>query len=167
MMVMSTGALTFVRNSAKFNYKVAFIPSNVQNSVPIGGASLIAFKGLTPAQRKAAWKFMSWMSAPEQLGAWSRFTGYFAPRISTYDLPAMKQFVQQHPDALKAVEQLKYAGPWLATYNTVAVRKALDDEMQAVLSGKKDAAQAVKDAQKNANDILRPFNERIVKPIGS
>jgi sn-glycerol 3-phosphate transport system substrate-binding protein len=79
----------------------------------------------------------------------------------------MKQFVKEHPDALKAVEQLKFAGPWLATYNTVAVRKALDDEMQAVLSGRKDAAQAVKDAQKNANEILKPFTERITKPIGS
>ena len=169
MIVMSTGALSAVRKSTegKFAYNVGFIPRNVLNSVPIGGGSLVAFKGLTPDQRKAAWKFMSWMSSPEQLGAWSRFTGYFAPRISAYDLPEMKAFAAQHPDALKAVEQLKFAGPWLATYNTVAVRKALDDEMQAVLSGKKDPAQAVKDAQKNANEILRPFTERITKPIGS
>jgi sn-glycerol 3-phosphate transport system substrate-binding protein len=39
----------------------------------------------------------------------------------------------------------------------VAVRKALEDEIQAVLNGKKKAAQAVKDAQKNADTLMKPY----------
>ena len=45
MMMLSTGSLTYVRDNAKFNYKVAFIPRNVRNAVPIGGASLIVPAG--------------------------------------------------------------------------------------------------------------------------
>ena len=43
---------------------------------------------------------------------------------------------------------------------TVAVRKAMEDEMQAVLNGKKKADQAVKDAQKKADDLMRPYVEQ-------
>ena len=64
------------------------------------------------------------------------------------------------PGSLNAVEQLEYAKPWFATYNTLAVRKAIDDEMQTVLSGKEEPAEAVEDAQKNADEILWPYVER-------
>jgi sn-glycerol 3-phosphate transport system substrate-binding protein len=166
MVLLSTGSLSFIRNGAKFPYTVAFVPRNVRNAVPIGGGSLIVFKGITPEQRKAAWKFVTYMTSAETLGSWSRFTGYFAPRKSSYDLPEMKAFVAEHPDALIAVKQLEYAQPWLSTYNVVAVRKAIEDQAQAVLSGKKQAAEAVRDAQKNADEILRPYNEKIAHVSG-
>jgi sn-glycerol 3-phosphate transport system substrate-binding protein len=166
MVLLSTGSLSFIRNGAKFPYTVAFVPRNLRNAVPIGGGSLIVFKGITPEQRKAAWKFVTYMTSPETLGSWSRFTGYFAPRKSSYDLPEMKAFVAEHPDALIAVKQLDYAQPWLSTYNVVAVRKAIEDQAQAVLSGKKQADEAVRDAQKNADEILRPYNEKIAHVSG-
>jgi sn-glycerol 3-phosphate transport system substrate-binding protein len=166
MVLLSTGSLSFIRNGAKFPYTVAFVPRNLRNAVPIGGGSLIVFKGITPEQRKAAWKFVTYMTSPETLGSWSRFTGYFAPRKSSYDLPEMKSFVAEHPDALIAVKQLEYAQPWLSTYNVVAVRKAIEDQAQAVLSGKKQADEAVRDAQKNADEILRPYNEKIAHVSG-
>ena len=52
----------------------------------------------------------------------------------------MKDFMAKNPDAKVALDQLPYAKPWFATYQTVAVRKALEDEIQAVLNGKKKAA---------------------------
>jgi len=160
MVLLSTGSLSFIRNGAKSPYTVAFVPRNVRNAVPIGGASLIVFKGITPEQRKAAWKFVTYMTSAETLGSWSRFTGYFAPRKSSYDLPEMKAFVAEHPDALIAVKQLEYAQPWLSTYNVVAVRKAIEDQVQAVLSGKIRAPEAMAEAQKNADALLRPDVER-------
>ena len=161
MIVLSTGALTFVRDNAKFDYDVAFMPRNIRNSVPIGGASLVSFKGTTDAQKKGAWKFISWLTSPEKIGHWSRFTGYFAPRKTAYDLPEMKKFTAEHPDALRAVEQLAYAGPWIATYNTVAVRKAVEDEMQALLSDPElTFREAATRAQKNADAVLAPYAEQ-------
>jgi sn-glycerol 3-phosphate transport system substrate-binding protein len=100
---------------------------------------------------------MKWLSAPEQLASWSRFTGYFAPRKSSYELPEMKEFTAAHPDALIALKQLEYAKPWFMTYNTVAVRKAIEDEVQAVMTGKKKPEAAVKDAQRRADEIMLPY----------
>ncbi|MBS0519645.1 MAG: ABC transporter substrate-binding protein [Proteobacteria bacterium] len=157
MVLLSTGSLSFIRDNMKAAYGVAFVPRNVRNAVPIGGGSLVMFKGLNDEQKKAGWKFIKWLSSAETLAGWSRFTGYFAPRKSSYDLPEMKDFIAKHPDAKVALEQLPYAKPWFATYQTVAVRKALEDEIQAVLNGKKKAPQAIKDAQRNADALMKPY----------
>jgi sn-glycerol 3-phosphate transport system substrate-binding protein len=157
MVLLSTGSLSFIRENMKTPFGVAFVPKNVRNAVPIGGGSLVMFKGLSDEQKAAGWKFAKWLSSTENLGAWSRFTGYFSPRISAYDTPEMKDFMAKNPDAKVALDQLPYAKPWFATYQTVAVRKALEDEMQAVLNGKKKALQAVKDAQRGADALMKPY----------
>ena len=160
MIVSSTGSLSFIRQHMKLPYKVAFIPRNLNNAVAIGGASLIIPKGNSPEREAAAWKLIKFFSSPEVSGRWSRFTGYFAPNKAAYDLPEMKEFLAKNPDAKVALDQLAYARPWFATYNTVAVRKALEDEVQQVLSGKKKPAEAVKAAQANANEVMRPYVEQ-------
>ncbi len=160
MMVLSTGSLSFVRDNMKAPYRVAFLPRNVRNAAPIGGASLILPKGNSPARQAAAWTLISWLTSPEIAGRWSRFTGYFAPRRAAYDLPDMKQYLQEHPDAKVALDQLVHAVPWFDTYNTVAVRKAMEDQVQAILSGKTSPAEATASAQKSADELLRPYVER-------
>jgi sn-glycerol 3-phosphate transport system substrate-binding protein len=158
MMIISTGALTNVRNKARFGYDVAFVPGNVRNAVPVGGASMVIFKGQTPAQRAAAWDFVSWITSADQLGSWSRVSGYFAPRKSAYDLPEMKEFLAKHPDAGVAVKQLKYTKPWYSTYKLHAVATPMGDAFQSVLLGKSNVADAARKAQKAADAILAPFN---------
>ena len=160
MMILSTGSLTHVRTHAKFSFGVAFVPMNVRHAVPIGGASLVQPAGLDPEKRKAGWTLITWLTAPEQSGWWSRATGYFAPNKAAYDLADMKEYLAKAPEAKIALEQLEYAKPWFATYKTLAVRKAIEDEMQAVLSGKEQRKEAVAKAQKNADEILRPYVER-------
>jgi len=160
MMLNSTGSLTHVRNNAKFALKVAFVPKNLQNQVPIGGASLVIPAGVEGERRKAAWTLINWMTSPEKSGWWSRATGYFAPNMKAYDLPDMKAFLDKNPDAKVAVDQLAYAKPWFATYKTVVVRKAIEDELQAVLSGKKHPKEALVAAQNTADEIMRPYVEQ-------
>lgn len=157
MILYSTGSLASIRAGASFPYKVAFVPANVRNAVPIGGASLIMFKGLTDDQKKAAWTLMTWLTSPENSGAWSRFTGYFAPNKAAYDLPEMKEFLAKNEDAKVALDQLAYAKPWFATIPTVPVRKAIEDEVQAVINGKKTPKDAIADAQKKADELMAPF----------
>lgn len=157
MMLLSTGSLTHVRDNAKFPYRVAFVPKNVRHAVPIGGASLVQPTGLDEAKRQAGWTLITWMTAPEKSGWWSRATGYFAPNMGAYELAEMKEFLGKNPDAKIAVDQLSSAKPWFATYKTVAVRKAIEDELQAVLSGKKQPKEALVAAQKGADELLKPY----------
>jgi sn-glycerol 3-phosphate transport system substrate-binding protein len=157
MMILSTGSLSFVRENMKTPYKTAFLPRQAVNAAPIGGASLIIPRGTSPEQQAAAWTLINWLVSPEVAGHWSRFTGYFAPRIAAYDLPDMKTYMSQHPNAKVALDQLKYARGWFDTYDVVAVRKALEDGVQAVLSGKTTPEQAMATAQQQADALLKPY----------
>jgi sn-glycerol 3-phosphate transport system substrate-binding protein len=132
----------------------------VLNAAPIGGASLIIPKGNTPERQAAAWTLINWLTSPEVAGGWSRFTGYFAPRIAAYDLPEMKAYLAKYPDAKVALDQLEYARGWFDTYSTVAVRKAMEDQVQALLSAKTKPADAAVAAQKQADALLRPYVEQ-------
>ncbi len=158
MMIASTGGLTNIRKNVKFDYGVAFVPGNVRNAVPVGGASMVIFKGQKPAQKAAAWDFVKWITSAEQLGSWSRASGYFAPRKSAYDLPEMKEFISKYPDAGVAVDQLKYTKPWYSTYNVLAVAKPMGDAFQAVIVGKAKVAEATRKAQEQADKLLAPYN---------
>jgi sn-glycerol 3-phosphate transport system substrate-binding protein len=160
MIVNSTGALSFVRDNMKQPFRVAFVPRNLVNAVAIGGGSLIIPRGNSPERQEAAWTLIKYLTSPEVAGGWSRFTGYFAPNMHAYELPEMKEFLEKNPDAKVAIDQLAYARSWFATYNTVAVRKALEDQVQAVLSGKIKPAEAMSNAQKAADEILRPYVDR-------
>lgn len=160
MMVLSTGSLSFVRENMKTPYRTAFMPRALVNAAPIGGASLIIPRGNSPERQAAAWTLIKWLVSPEIAGGWSRFTGYFSPRIAAYDLPDMKSYMEQHPDAKVALDQLQYARGWFATYNTVAVRKALEDGVQAVLSGKATPEAAMAAAQKQADELMKPYVEQ-------
>jgi len=155
--MLSTGSLGFVRANMKSPYKVAFLPKGLRRAAPIGGGSLILPKGNSPERRAAAWTLAQWLTSPEIAGEWSRFTGYFAPNRQAYDLPEMKQFLVDHPDAKVALEQLAHAVPWFDTYQVVAVRKAMEDQIQAILSGKVKPAEAAATAQKAAEELLRPY----------
>ncbi len=160
MMILSTGSLSFVRDNMKTPYRTAFLPRAMENAAPIGGASLIMPKGNTPEREAAAWTLIKWLTSPEIAGGWSRFTGYFAPRIAAYDLPEMKDFIGAHPDAKVALDQLAYARGWFSTYNVVGVRKALEDGVQAVLSGKATPEAAMAKAQQEADALMRPYVEQ-------
>lgn len=160
MMILSTGSLSFVRDNMKTPYRTAFLPRAMVNAAPIGGASLIIPRGNTPDRQAAAWTLINWLVSPEIAGSWSRFTGYFAPRIAAYDLPDMKDYLAKYPDAKVALDQLAYARGWFATYNTVGARKALEDGVQAVLSGKATPEAAMATAQKQADELMKPYVEQ-------
>jgi sn-glycerol 3-phosphate transport system substrate-binding protein len=158
MMLLSTGALSFVEEGMKTPFKTAFVPANIMHAAPIGGGSLIIPKGNSPERQEAAWTLINWLTSPAIAGGWSRFTGYFAPNKQAYDLPEMKQYMAQHPNAKTALDQLNlYGRSWFATYRTVPVRKAMEDQLQALLSGRVEPAAAAAQAQKDADALLRPY----------
>ncbi len=162
MAMLSTGALGFMReNSKDFELGVAMLPAKEQRAVPIGGASPVSFKGINEAQKKAAYQFLTYLVSPEVNGAWSRFTGYFSPRKASYDTPEMKAYLQQDPRAAIALEQLKYAHPWYSTWETVAVRKAMENQLAAVVNDAKVTPEAaVQAAQKEADALMKPYVDK-------
>jgi sn-glycerol 3-phosphate transport system substrate-binding protein len=69
----------------------------------------------------------------------------------------MKDYVAGFPAAAVARDQLQYAVAELSTHDNQRVTKALNDGLQAALTGSKSPAQAMSDAQAEAERLLKPY----------
>jgi sn-glycerol 3-phosphate transport system substrate-binding protein len=157
MMWHTTGNLTAVRDTAKFPFGVAMLPASKQRGSPTGGGNFYLFKKTTPEERKAALAFVKWMTAPERAADWSMATGYVATRPDAYETAKLKAYAKEFPQAVVARDQFKFATPELSTFQTGRVRKALDDAIQASLTGQKTPDAALKAAQAEAARLLKPY----------
>ena len=95
--------------------------------------------------------------APARAAQWGIDTGYVAVRADAWDTPAMKQYVAGFPAAAVARDQLPYAKAELSTHDNQRVTKALNDGLQAALTGTKTPEAAMKDAQREAERLLRSY----------
>ncbi len=153
----TTGNLTNVRKNAKFDFGVGMIPAQMRRGSPTGGGNFYIFKKSTPAQQAAAFKFIKWVTQPQRAAQWSMDTGYVATSPAAYDTPALKKYGAEFPPALVARDQLPFSVAEFSTHDNQHVTKVLNDALQAALTGTKAPAQALKDAQQEADRILRAY----------
>lgn len=157
MMWTSTGNLTNVRKNAPFPFGVAMLPANKRRGAPTGGGNFYIFKDSTDAQKKASVEFVKWITAPDQASRWTIATGYVAPRADAWETPAMKKYVADFPPALVARNQLEHAVAELSTHENQRVTRILNDALEAAITGKKSPADALKEAQKKAEAVLKKY----------
>jgi len=98
------------------------------------------------------------MTTPERAADWSTKTGYVATQPAAYETPAMKAYAADFPAAIIARDQLKYAVPEMTVHENQRVTKLANDAIQAVMTGAKPADAALKDAQAEAERVLKDFN---------
>lgn len=159
IMWTTTGNLTNVRTNAKFPFGVAMLPANARLGSPTGGGNFYIFKNSSPEERKAAVKFVQWMTTAERAAQWGIDTGYVAVRPDAWKTARMEEYVKGFPYAAVARDQLAHAVPELSTHENQRVTKALDDAIQAAVNGSKKPADALKDAQREADRILRRYQK--------
>ncbi len=153
----STGNLTTVKKKAKFDFGVAMLPANKRRGTPTGGGNFYIFKKTSAEERTAAMKLIKFMTSPSRSAEWSMKTGYMGISQAAYDTDKLKEYVKGFPYAAVARDQLNFATAELATYQTGRVRKALDDAIQAVLTGAKTPEAALKETQATADRLLKSY----------
>jgi sn-glycerol 3-phosphate transport system substrate-binding protein len=157
MMWTTTGNLTNVRNNAKFPFGVAMLPAGKRRGSPTGGGNFYISNKAPRAQQEAAFKFIRWITTPERAAQWCVDTGYVAVRPDAFETPTLKKYVADFPPAAVARDQLQYAVAELSTHENQRVTKALNDGLQAALTGTKQPEQAMKDSQAEAERILSRY----------
>ena len=167
MLTSSAGAQANIRRNAKFDWSVNFIPYHddvkgaPQNSI-IGGASLWVMGGKTHNSYKGIAKFFTFLSRPEIQMEWHTSTGYVPITMAAYEMTRKSGYYDKNPGADVAVKQLTNKPPTanskgLRFGNFVQGREVIEEEMEAVFAGKKDAKTALDDAVRRGNEILRKF----------
>ena len=157
MIWTTTGNLTNIRTNAGFPFGVAMLPEKKRRGSPTGGGNFYVFKNTSPEEKAASMKFIKWATAPQRAAQWSIATGYVAVSPAAWDTPEMKKYAQEVPQALVARDQLQFSVAELSTHENQRVTKALNDGLQAALTGAKQPEQAMKDAQREADRILRAY----------
>jgi sn-glycerol 3-phosphate transport system substrate-binding protein len=114
------------------------------------------------ADYKGVAKFFSFLSSPEIQMFWHTSTGYVPITLAAYELTKKSGFYEKNPGYDLAVRQLTNKAPTenskgLRFGNYVQGREVIEEEMEAVFAGKKEAKAAMDDAVRRGNDILRKF----------
>ena len=157
MIWTTTGNLTNIRANAGFPFGVAMLPEKKRRGSPTGGGNFYVFKNTSPEEKAASMKFIRWATSPQRAAQWSIATGYVAVSPAAWETPEMKKYAQEVPQALVARDQLEFSVAELSTHENQRVTKALNDGLQAALTGAKQPEQAMKDAQREADRILRAY----------
>ncbi len=157
MMWTTTGNLTNVRANAKFPFGVGLLPAGKKPGSPTGGGNFYISKKASRAEQEAAFKFVRFMTSPERAAQWSADTGYVAVTPAAYETEALKKYTADFPQAIVARDQLATAVAELSTHENQRVTKALNDALQAALTGAKQAGPALAEAQAEAERILKAY----------
>ena len=157
MMWHTTGNLTAVKEGAKFDFGVSMLPAKKRRGSPTGGGNFYIFKKASAEERKAALKFIKFMTAPELTARWSIATGYVATRADAYKTPTLEKYVAEFPAAAVARDQFQYSVAEFATHENARNKKALDDAIQSVVTGAKPAKDALTAAQQQAERVLKDY----------
>ncbi|MGZ5038063.1 MAG: sn-glycerol-3-phosphate ABC transporter substrate-binding protein UgpB [Usitatibacter sp.] len=167
MLTSSSGAQANIKRNAKFEWSVNFIPYHddvagaPQNSI-IGGASLWVMGGKTNNAYRGVAKFFEYLSRPEVQLDWHKSTGYVPITLAAYEMARKEGYYEKNPGADIAVKQLNNKPPTansrgLRFGNYVQGREVIEEEMEGVFAGKKDAKSALDEAVRRGNEILRKF----------
>lgn len=157
----------FKKDITEFEFGQTMLPLDTavadapQNSI-IGGATLWVLQGHEQPEYTCFAEFFQFISAAEQQAYWHQKTGYVPITTAAYDLSQEQKFYESDPLTDTAIKQLSLNMPTPASKgvrfgNFVQVRDIINEELEAVWSGQKDAQTALDAAVERGNKLLRKF----------
>lgn len=170
MFMNSSGAYSGIKKASSFDFGVGMLPywkslkDQPQNSI-IGGATLWVLKGHDSKDYKGVAEFIAFLSSADVNAKSHQRTGYLPVTKSAYNLTKESGFYKNDPGKEIAIKQLSGNQPTknsrgLRFGNFVQMRDVINEELENVWSGKKDAKEALTNAVKRGNKLLRDFEKR-------
>jgi sn-glycerol 3-phosphate transport system substrate-binding protein len=161
----STALVGTLTKTAKFEWGTGNLPKLAgfpQGNSIIGGATLWVMKGHKPEEYKAVAKFLEFLGKTEQQAWWHSITGYVPISNSALKSLQATDHFKKSPNLWTAFGQIT-SGKTTANSqgirlgNLVAIRDAIEEELENVIGGKKTAKQGLDDAVKKGNEFLKEF----------
>lgn len=136
-------------------------PYKKGTSIP-GGATLWVMQGLPPTDYRGIVQFFKFLAEPDQQAVWHQTTGYITLTNASLKYLGQTNHFLRNPDQWTAFAQLTSGNNTPNTQgirlgNFVAVRDAIEDELENILARKKSVQQGLDDAVAKGNEILKEF----------
>ena len=163
----SSAGYAGIKSEAQFEFDVRPLPywegveGAPQNTI-IGGASLWVMEGHTDEEYKAVAAFLNFLSSAEIQAKWHQDTGYLPITSAAGDLTREQGFYDENPGTDIAVKQMTTNEPTanskgLRLGSFDQIRGIIDEELEAVWAGDKDAQAALDSAKQRGDQLLRRF----------
>ena len=167
MIRQSTAIQGFIGSVVDFDWGFTMLPAGPEGrAVSHGGGNLAITTFASEEEQQAAWKFISWLTAPEQSAEFHMATGYMPSSPAVLELPHVQEFHAENPSWLVSVDQLEFALPTScvvvntsAIYHSVmteAVERIIinNEDPQTVLDQAAGELQAEIDRRRDTNEII-------------
>lgn len=171
ILLNSTGSYAAIKAGAKFEWGVAMIPywpdvQGAPQNTLIGGATIWALAGHSKKEEKGVALFLDYLLRPEVQADFHQSTGYLPVTLEAYELTKKQGFYDKNPGTDVGIKSLVGKEPTknsrgLRLGNFVQLRDVIDEELEAVWSGKKEAKQALDDAVARGDELLRRFEKSV------
>ena len=158
-----------IKSEAQFDFGIAPLPywdsveGAPQNTI-IGGASLWVMAGHDPEEYKGVAEFLNFLSSAEVQAKWHQDSGYLPITAAASELTREQGFYEANPGTDVAVKQMtaretteNSKGLRLGSFDQI--RGIIDEELEAVWAGDKDAQAALDSAVERGNQLLRRFEQ--------
>ena len=137
---------TFMKPNMTFPVGIAAIPSWDQRNVLSFGTNIGIFRGGTPEQVSACWRFIKWFTGTTGQAEWAERTFYVPARRSSLAVPSYARLVKETPGLAAALSQLDYMSFEPKSDAWFAGRRILDDALEKVMRGEASAQKALDEA---------------------
>ncbi|WP_419909468.1 sn-glycerol-3-phosphate ABC transporter substrate-binding protein UgpB [Hoeflea sp.] len=165
----SSAGYAGISSEAEFDFAVRPLPywsgsdGAPQNTI-IGGASLWVMEGHDDDAYKAVAEFLNFLSSTDIQAKWHQDTGYLPITAAAGDKTKADGFYDKNPGTDIAVIQMTAKEPTanskgLRLGSFDQIRGIIDEELEAVWSGDKDAQAALDSAVDRGNKLLRRFEQ--------
>jgi sn-glycerol 3-phosphate transport system substrate-binding protein len=165
----SSAGYAGIKAEADFDFEVRPLPyweavaDEPQNTI-IGGASLWVMEGHEAEEYAGVAAFLDFLSSPEIQAKWHQDTGYLPITSEAGDLTRSQGFYEANPGTDVAVTQMTAKEPTdnskgLRLGSFDQIRGIIDEELEAVWSGDKEAQEALDSAVERGNALLRRFEQ--------
>ena len=165
----SSAGYAGVKSEAEFEFDLRPLPySSTAEGAPqntiIGGSSLWVLSGHETEEYKGVAQFLSFLSSSDIQAKWHQNTGYLPITTEAYEQTKSEGFYEKNPGTDIAILQMTTKpttanSKGLRLGNFDQVRGIIDEELEAVWAGDKDAQEALDNAVKRGNQLLRRFEQ--------
>jgi sn-glycerol 3-phosphate transport system substrate-binding protein len=163
----STAAHGSVEREAKIKWSATYLPHEqdvtARNST-IGGATIWTLKGQKAEDYDGVADFLAFVASPDLQVWWSKVTGYVPITNKAYQIAKSEGYYTANPTREIAILQLNRGTPTDNSRgfhfgNFTQTTFALRQELESVFANKKTPQQALDDAVRRGNEILRQFEK--------
>lgn len=165
--VASTAAHAGIGSGAEFDWSATYLPHEegveAKNST-IGGGAIWVLQGKSDEEYAGAAAFIDYVASPDVQAWWSKQTGYVPVTNAAYEALKAEGYFDENPTREIAILQLGRGEPTDSSRgfrfgNHNQSMAILVEEIQGVWTGQQDAQQALDNAARRGNEILRQYEQ--------